>query len=375
MHRKPCLASLWASPSHTPCACALDGCVKMNQRAIHFYLWYNNFIRCERKNGMCTALTLKTKDNYFGRNLDLDRSYGEEVVIMPRKYPLSFRKMGDMGEHYAMIGMATVVNGTPLYYEAANEHGLCMAGLNFPQNAFYHPEKEGKDNITPFEFLPWTLGQCKSLAETRVLLSKINLVNIPFSETLPLSPLHWIISDKDGSVTVESMKDGLHIHENPVGVLSNNPPFQYHMKNLENYRHLRADNRDVMLEENEGYTSYCQGLGAVGLPGDVSSMSRFVRIVFGKENSVCQNDELSSVCQFFHLLTSVAMVKGSCVTDEGTLDITGYSACINADRGLYYYTTYGNRRISCVDMQKTDLNADSIIRFPLILTQSIEYQN
>ncbi len=324
---------------------------------------------------MCTALSLTTKDRYFGRNLDLDRSYGEEVCVMPRQFPLIFRRMGGISAHYTMIGMATVVGGTPLFYEAANEYGLAMAGLNFPGNAHYAPLTEEKDNIAPFEFIPWILCQCKTVEEAKKLLLRMNLADIAFSEQLPPSPLHWMISDGVQDIVIEAMRDGLHIHENPVGVLTNNPPFEYHLANLKRYCHLSNDNANIVREENLPYTAYCQGLGAVGLPGDVSSMSRFVRMVFGKKNSVCGNDESASVGQFFHLLSSVEMIKGVCRTDEGTWDITGYSACINTSRGLYYYTTYGNRRITCVDMHKTDLESRTISRFPLVSEESIQYQN
>ncbi len=184
-----------------------------------------------------------------------------------------------------------------------------------------------------------------------------------------------MISDRNQDLVLEAMHDGLHIHENPAGVLTNNPPFAYQLKNLEKYSHLRNDNFNIIQEKNLPYVSYCQGLGAVGLPGDVSSMSRFVRIAFGRKYSVCTEEEASSIGQFFHLLSSVEMIKGTCKTDEGTLDITGYTSCINTDRGLYYYTTYDNRRITCVNMNHTDLNSHLISRYPLITTQSIQYQN
>ncbi len=321
---------------------------------------------------MCTALNLNTHDHYFGRNLDLERSYGEVVCVMPRRFKLEFRQKQALLEHYAIIGMATVANGTPLYYDAANEYGLSMAGLNFPNNAFYPEYQDGKDNITPFEFIPWILCQCKTVDEAMLRLEKINLVNIQFNEHFPLSPLHWIISDKNKSVTVESMQDGLHIYENPVGVLTNNPPFPQHLENLKNYKHLRVDNKGI---DNISKDHYCMGLGAVGLPGDVSSMSRFVRAVFGKQNSVCDGNEMQSVSQFFHLLGFVEMPRGVCVTDGGKHDITVYSSCINTDKGLYYYTTYDNRQINCVDMHKTDLDGDIISRYPLIIKQHINMQN
>ncbi len=324
---------------------------------------------------MCTALTLKTKDVYFGRNLDLDRSYTEEVCVVPRNMPFEFRKMPELKRHYAMIGMATVADGTALFYDAANEHGLSMAGLNFPNNAFYFKENKEKDNIAPFEFIPWVLGQCKDIEEARRLISRVNITDISFSDSLPNSPLHWIISGGDASLVVESMADGLHIHENPTGVMTNNPPFNYHLFNLNNYRGLRADNGDSEFAQRLSLSHYCQGLGGLGLPGDVSSMSRFVRAVFSKENSVCKNDECSSVSQFFHILSDVSMTRGICRLPNGGFDITVYSSCINATKGLYYYTTYENPQISCVDMRNTDLECSELSRFPLVKDCNINYQN
>ncbi len=314
---------------------------------------------------MCTALTLNTKDFYFGRTLDLDCSYGEEISITPRRYPIEFTRMGKLSEHYAIIGMATVVGDYPLYYDAANEYGLAMAGLNFPENAHYFPEEEGKDNVSPFEFIPWVLSQCKDLCEARDLLSRINLVNIPFSEKMPLAPLHWIISDKSGSLVAEQMKDGLHIHENPIGVMTNNPPFEYQMFNLNNYRNLRVDNGEDSFSKDMKLKAYCQGLGGLGLPGDLSSMSRFVRIAFGRVNSVCEEDERSSVNQFFRLLSTVEMTRGLCLTDHGTWDISVYTSCINATEGRYYYVTYDNRTVNSVNMREYDLDGDKLCRTAL----------
>mgnify|MGYP003293685453 CR=1 FL=1 len=182
---------------------------------------------------MCTAITYKTKDHYFGRTLDLEYTYEEQVTVTPRNYVFSFRMKDAVKSHYAIIGMATVADNYPLYYEAVNECGLSMAGLNFPGNAHYFPTEEEKDNIAPFELIPWILSQCKTVAEARVLLKRMNLYEINFSEEFPLSPLHWMIADKEGAITVESMADGLHIYENPVKVLANNPVFPYHLHHFD----------------------------------------------------------------------------------------------------------------------------------------------
>ncbi len=324
---------------------------------------------------MCTALHLCTRDHYFGRSLDLDRSYGEEVCILPRCAPIAFRRMGVTEKHHAMIGMATVVGDTPLFYDATNEHGLSMAGLNFPGNAYYAPAATEGEQVAPFEFIPWILSQCKNLAEARRCLEKLCLVNIPFSDQLPLSPLHWMIADRTGALVVESMRDGLHIHENSVGVMTNNPPFPYHLAHLVNFRGLSVENGENRFAPDLPLECYCQGLGAMGLPGDLSSMSRFVRAAFGRANSVCEADEASSVSQFFHLLGTVEMPRGLCRTEAGAWDITAYTSCVNTDRGLYYYTTYENRAISCVDLHRADLDEACILRYPLAREAQIRYQN
>ncbi len=314
---------------------------------------------------MCTALNFYTKDSYFGRTLDLDCSYGEEVCILPRRYPVKFRNAEESREHSAIIGMATVMEGVPLFYDAVNEHGVCMAGLNFPKNAYYAPIKDGKDNIAPFEFIPWVLCRCRCMADVKAILERLVITDICFSDTVPNSPLHWMICRGRESVVVESMRDGLHVYENPVGVLTNNPPFDYQLFNLNNYRNLRVDSGENTFAPNVTSAPYCQGLGALGLPGDLSSMSRFVRAVFGREHSACESDEGQSVNQFFHILSTVEMTRGLCVTDTGKYDITVYTSCMNTDKGIYYYTTYDNRAIRCVDMHSTELDAQALIRFKI----------
>lgn len=323
---------------------------------------------------MCTAVTYKTASHYFGRTLDLEYSYNESVTVTPRNFPLAFRTKGVMESHYAIIGMATVAENYPLYYEAANEHGLAVAGLNFPGNAHYFNEKPEKDNIAPFEFVPWILGQCKDLADARKLLERINLCNIHFSEALPLSPLHWIIADRDGAITVESMATGLKIYENPVGVLTNNPPFDYHMTHLCDYLNLTPKPPENRFGDI-GLTPYSRGMGAMGLPGDLSSASRFVRAAFVKLNSRSGEGEMESVSQFFHILGAVDQQRGCAKMPDGRYEITLYTSCINTDRGVYYYKTYDSHCISAVDMHRCDLNSAQLCRYPLVQNQIIHWEN
>lgn len=323
---------------------------------------------------MCTAITYTTVSHYFGRTLDYERSFGETVTVTPRNFTFNFRRNGTLKSHYAMIGMAAVVNDYPLYFDAANECGLSIAGLNFPSNAYYFPKIEGMDNIAPFEFIPWILSQCKNLSEARERLSKINLINVNFSEKLPLSPLHWIIADGTGALTVESVADGLKIYDNPVGVLTNNPNFDYHMTHLCDYMNLThrvPENRfgDIDLP------MYSRGMGAMGLPGDLSSASRFVRAAFVKLNSVSGESENESVSQFFHILGAVHQQRGCVELPDGSYEITEYTSCINTDKGIYYYTTYENNCISAVDMHKCNLDGDVLCSHPLAKEQIINRQN
>ena len=308
---------------------------------------------------MCTAATYLTKDFYFGRTLDYEFSYGEEIAVTPRNYPFHFRHTENLEKHYAIIGMAHMAGDYPLYYDAVNEKGVGMAGLNFVGNAYYHKEESGKKNVASFEFIPWVLAQCATLDEVRELIADLNIVDTPFSENLPSGMLHWIISDKSGAITVESMKDGLHIHENPVGVLTNNPPFEQQMFMLNNYMGLSP-------KQPENH---------FGEPGDLSSASRFARVAFTKMNAVSDDSEEESVAQFFHILGSVDQQRGCCEVADGKFEITIYTSCCNATKGIYYYTTYDNHQITAVDMRKENLDASQLIRYPIITTGEVRWQN
>ncbi len=324
---------------------------------------------------MCTAATYWTKDHYFGRTLDYEVSYGEEVVVTPRNFPFHFRHMGSLSSHYAIIGMATVAGDYPLYYDATNEKGLSIAGLNFPGNADYKPLAEGKDNVATFELIPWLLGQCATVQEAKEYLARMNLADTPFSPQFPVSPLHWIIADRDCAITVESVREGIRIYDNPMGILTNNPPFDYQMTNLTNYMSLSTEPPENHFSDQLDLSPYSRGMGMLGMPGDLSSASRFVRAAFTKLHSVSGTSESESISQFFHILGSVAQQRGCVHMGEGKYEITIYTSCCNTDRGIYYYTTYENSQITGVDMHRENLDGHTLSRYPLITGQRIHMQN
>ena len=324
---------------------------------------------------MCTAATYQTRDFYFGRTLDYDRSYCEEITVMPRNFPLTFRDMPTLDSHYAVIGMAHVSDGYPLYFDGVNEKGLAMAGLNFVGYADYREPKQGKENIAHFEFIPWILSQCASVEEAKERIGMLNLTNTPFSEELPPAQLHWLIADRHETLTVEAVKEGTRLYPNPPGILTNNPPFDEQIFQLNNYMHLSPEPPRNRFSHRLPLQAYSRGMGALGLPGDFSSQSRFVRAAFVKLNSVSDWSEEQSVSQFFHILGTVEQPRGCCRLEEGKYERTIYTSCCNTDRGIYYYTTYDNHQITAVSMHKEKLEECFLVRYPLILREQIREQN
>ena len=324
---------------------------------------------------MCTAATYQTDCFYMGRTLDYEFSYGEEIIVTPREFPFEFRHGGTLTNHYAMIGMAHAADGYPLYYDAVNEKGLGMAGLNFVGNAKYAQPKDGARNVAQFEFIPWVLSQCADISQARELISGMNLTGTPFSEQLPAAQLHWIIADSSGCVVVESTENGLQVHENKAGVLTNNPPFEQQMAMLNNYMGLSPKDPQNTFAEGLELTRYSRGMGAVGLPGDRSAASRFARVAFTRNNSRSGGSEAESVGQLFHILGSVEQTRGCCEVAPGKFEITIYTSCWNARTGVYYYTTYLDRRINAVDMHRTDLDCAVLSRFPMLQQEDINFQN
>ena len=352
-------------------------CISSSWTAFHEIIC--RIIVRKRCRSMCTAATYQTKDFYMGRTLDYEFSYGEEVTITPRNYEFDFRYAGKLKTHYALIGMAFVAGDYPLYYDAANEKGLAMAGLNFVGNAAYADEVTEADKdlvqVAQYEFIPWILTQCASVAEARRMLSNMKLMGTPFSEQLPTAQLHWMIADKEECIVVESMKDGMHIYDDPVGVLTNNPPFPGQMFALNNFAGVSRKQPESTFAGVLELDPYSRGMGGMGIPGDLSSQSRFVKVAFTKLNAISGDGENESVSQFFHILGSVDQQRGCCEVSEGAYEITIYTSCCNTTKGIYYYTTYDNHQITAVDMYAENLDSDKLIRYPIILNGEIRWHN
>ncbi len=308
---------------------------------------------------MCTALALHANGLYFGRNMDISYSFNEAVVCMPRNYPLTFKKES-IDSHYAMIGTAYVSDNYALYADAMNEYGLCMAGLNFKGFAHYEPYREGHLNIAPYEMIPYFLGVCRSVSQAKKLMKDLVIMDIPFSNRLPLAPLHWMLSDAKESVVIEQTKEGLKVHDNPVGVLTNNPTFDFHLHNLSNYMQCRTSEHENTITQAIVVPSLGHGSGGLGLPGDTSSPSRFIKTVFLSSHATLK-EETFNLQQFFHILDGVKVVHGSALTNEGVADYTTYSCCMDTINDIYYYRTYAYPQLNAVRFHKDSLSENLLI--------------
>lgn len=303
---------------------------------------------------MCTALRMVGGHHLFGRTLDLEKSYGEGALVTPRNFKIGFRHAETAEKHPAMIGMACVYEGYPLYYDAMNENGLAIAALNFPKSAVYGDVRKDKVNLASYELIPWVLSRASSVRDAVRLLENVNVTGDSVSAELAATPLHWMISDKRESVVVESVAEGLRVYENRFGVLTNEPPFPYHEAHVADYMHLTADASANKIAPDVELTPYSRGMGAIGLPGDFSSASRFVRAFFAKTNVVAGGGEMGEITAFFRVMGTVSTPSGCVMSESGEPVRTVYTSCADTDSLTYYFTTYENRRVRAVRMQGED---------------------
>lgn len=318
---------------------------------------------------MCTAITFKTSDNYFGRTLDLEYSYNEKVIITPRNYKLSYKYTLPYNNNYSIIGVGIIENGYPLYYDAINEKGLSIAGLNFPKSCVYNDIDNSKLNITSYELIPWILRNFKTVNELKPVLTRLNITNDCFNKIYNATPLHWLISDKVSSVVLEQTELGLKIIDNEIGVLTNEPDFIAQLDNLTKYANLSPNEPKTFTPPSS------RGLGAFGLPGDVSSSSRFVRATFNKQNSICDGDEASSINQFLIILGSVKQINGCVRLDDNKLEKTIYTNCYNQDKTILYYTTYNNPTITMIELYNENLDGCDLVIYNMQTETNIICQN
>ena len=270
---------------------------------------------------MCTSVFLKS--GFFGRTLDYETSFGEEILFSPRG---GFR-FGQADNRYSMIGVGVMRGSTPMYFDGMNEFSLCAAALNFPGEAHYS-DGEG---IPSGELVGFVLGFCRTTDEAKSAIENLGIVN-----SKEFSPLHWMIADRRSAIVVESTKDGLFIHENRLGILTNSPGFNSQLAHLSDFSGLSPHSLTV------------RGDGAMGLPGDFSSTSRFVRGAFMLENSASDGRPRGELCRIIHILDSLSVPLGVTLSEKGELISTRYTSTMDMDGLTYYYKTYDGLNLKSV---------------------------
>lgn len=329
---------------------------------------------------MCTALNISSKEGkyFFGRNMDLAYTFNQEVIMMPRSYEFKDIVSGNIiTNNRAILGMGTIIDNHPTIADGMNENGLAAAGLNFAGYAFFEKElSKEKTNVTPYDFIQWILSNHDTVEEVKKSIENIELVDIPINEKTPCPTLHWMVSDKSGkSIVIEKTKEKFAFYDNTVGVMTNNPTFDWHLTNLNEYMFITPNNPKNTEWSNQELAPLGIGAGTLGIPGDFASVSRFVRIAYIRANMPEINNDINAVTQFFHMLDYVKMVKGGVITEEGLEDLTLYSSCMNLEDCIYYYKNYDNNRINAIDMKKEKLEGKDLIVYKYLTTQDINYQN
>ncbi len=242
--------------------------------------------------------------------------------------------------------MARVAGGFPLYFDGVNEHGLAVAGLRFTEARYAPAEATG---LASFEVIPYLLAVCKDLSEAREALRALPITSLPFAPDLPPSPLHWMLADATGALTLEVTERGTSLSENRPEVLANAPGLAKHLQALEG-----LCIREPLLE---------------GLPGDFTSLSRFSRAAELLRRAERPDSDWGSVNQVLHLLSAVERPR---LADSP--HHTRYVACANLTRGTYYYKTYESPTVAAVRLHASDLNAAELSLYPLITEPHILWE-
>lgn len=293
---------------------------------------------------MCTGIKFTDKEGnlYMGRNLDWTCGYGQSVFVTPKGHKRTWAFEPVKEAVGAIVGMAIVVNDMPLYFDCGNDQGLYIGGLNFPGISTGKYEAgpiEGKTNIAAYEFPFWVASNFTTVDDVEKALENLAIVAKQVNDEFPVAYLHWIIGDKDRTIVVEYY-DGMHVYDDPVDCLTNEPEFSYMMHNLRNYVNVSPEWAGTATWGKYSFTPFDTGGGQVGLPGDVYSPSRFVRVAYYNTHYPEQEGEANNVMRLFRTLQMVAQIYGGAKAETGDYEYTLYTGGYSQAEKAYYYNTY-----------------------------------
>ena len=330
---------------------------------------------------MCTAITLKTSENHHlvGRNFDIHPMNDLSVALVPREFEYVNRVTNEeMKTKYAVLGMGLFYENHILFCDGVNEKGLSCLMLQLSKfSTWSHKIRKDKVNIAPYDVAFWVLSNFSTISELMEGLKQLNIVALPDDQTALSTEIHWLVSDTSGqSIVIERTRDKLTVYNNKVGVLANSPTFDWHLNNLDCYINVKSEQPEETKWGQQMLSPYSNGFGTIGLPGDFSSLFRFVKAAFLRNHvNVGEGDE-SAISECFHILDNFVVPRGVVETPKRKeCHLTKYSACLCLETQLYYYKTSSNQQIQVIDLNKENLDAKGLKLFPYPTRLTVHDQN
>lgn len=261
--------------------------------------------------------------------------------------------MHELYNCYSFIGIGQESEGMLGFFDGVNERGFAAAALYFAGYAKYntHMDYMDKEPVASLDFLHYILGRCGSIEELEEILQDISIIGLPDPVTQTAAPLHWIATDKSGKcVVIEQTEKGLELFQNPIGVMTNSPDFQWHMTNLRNYMDVSPKQTSEAYWGKVQLKPFGQGAGTMLLPGGYTSPERFVRTAYQKTHIQPPKNRIETIVACFHTMESVSIPKGVVIAERNTYDYTKYTAFMNTNTCEYFFKTYDNCQIATASL-------------------------
>lgn len=319
----------------------------------------------------CTGIKLTPKDGSIihGRTLEFGVQVDSSVSVVPRGYAFTGTTPQGPGLTYkAKYGaVGAMAFNIPALLDGLNEKGLAVGTFYFPGFADYAALTADNQSsaLSPVEFPNWLLTQFATIEEVKEHLSTVHIVPTVVKQWGPTPPpFHYIVYDKTGKALVIEPREGkLLAYDNPLGTLTNSPNFEWHMKNLRNYINLTSVNAKPLQIDGLTLSPFGQGSGMVGLPGDFTPPSRFVRAAIFTVTALPVATADEAVGQAFHILNQFDIPLGAARAEEDGVVHSDFTqvTCVRDPQSLkYYFKTYDDQTIKVVDLNSFDLDAKSI---------------
>jgi choloylglycine hydrolase len=327
----------------------------------------------------CTGITLKAGDGtvVHARTLEFAIDLHSDVIMVPRGYVRTGSTPdGKEGlkwkAKYASVGANGV--GMPVIFDGLNEKGLSSGLFYFPTSAGYmtYAAADAGKTLAPWELGSWMLENFATVDEVRANIGKIVVPAVVFKEWGFSPPVHYIVQDASGkSIVIEYVDGKLNIHDNPLGVLTNSPTFDWQMTNLRNYVNFSMTNVPPVQLGSVKLEPFGQGSGMLGMPGDFTPPSRFVRAVAFSQSAFPSKTGQDAVLSAFHILNQFDIPKGAAREHEkdahGNIqaDYTIWTSASDLTARQFYFRTYDNSQIRRVDLMKMNLDAKDIVKMSM----------